>query len=115
MLAVAVDLLGVQSTAGRPKLLRRALDTAIDFVGPGFHVERFDPNGKPSALVAVVGAVRGSVARKDAPQVIEGDATAGESHVFWGVLRCVAADGQAQPPLRRCAEDGVRGGRRIWQ
>jgi len=50
-LAVAVDLLGVQSTADRPELLLRALDTVIDFVGPGFHVERFESNGKPSALV----------------------------------------------------------------
>ena len=50
-LAVAVDLLGVQSTADRPELLRRAVDTVIDFVGPGFRVERFDSNGKPSALV----------------------------------------------------------------
>jgi succinyl-diaminopimelate desuccinylase len=50
-LAVAVDLLGVQSTADRPELLRRAVDTVIDFIGPGFRVERFDSNGKPSALV----------------------------------------------------------------
>jgi len=50
-LAVAVDLLGVQSTADRPELLRRAVDSVLDFVGPGFHVERFESNGKPSALV----------------------------------------------------------------
>jgi succinyl-diaminopimelate desuccinylase len=50
-LAAAVELLGVQSTADRPELLGRALDTVLDFVGPGFRVERFESNGKPSALV----------------------------------------------------------------
>ena len=50
-LAAALDLLAVRSTADRPELLRRAVDTVIDFVGPDFHVERFDSNGKPSALV----------------------------------------------------------------
>jgi len=50
-LAVAVDLLGVQSTADRPELLRGAVDAVVDFVGPGFCVERFESNGKPSALV----------------------------------------------------------------
>ena len=50
-LAVAVDLLGVQSTADRPEMLRLAVDRVVDFVGPGFHVERFESNGKPSALV----------------------------------------------------------------
>jgi succinyl-diaminopimelate desuccinylase len=50
-LAVAVDLLGVQSTADRPELLREAVDRVVDFVGPDFHVERFESDGKPSALL----------------------------------------------------------------
>jgi len=50
-LAVAVDLLRVQSTADRPDLLQHAVDTVLDFIGPGFRVERFESNGKPSALV----------------------------------------------------------------
>jgi succinyl-diaminopimelate desuccinylase len=50
-LAAAVDLLAVQSTADRPDLLRRAVDSVVDFVGPGFRVERFDSGGKPSALL----------------------------------------------------------------
>ena len=48
---MAVDLLGVRSTADRPEMLRRAVDTVVDFVGPGFHVERFESKGKPSALL----------------------------------------------------------------
>ena len=52
-LAVAVELLAVQSTADQPELLLRAVDTVVDFVGPGFHVERFVSNGKPSALIYV--------------------------------------------------------------
>ena len=50
-LAAAVDLLGMQSTADRPDLLRRAVDRVVDFVGPGFHVERFESDGRPSALL----------------------------------------------------------------
>lgn len=50
-LGVAVDLLGVPSTADRPELLRRAVDFVVDFIGPGFRVERFESSGKPSALV----------------------------------------------------------------
>ncbi|MEU8266783.1 M20/M25/M40 family metallo-hydrolase [Sphaerisporangium sp. NPDC049002] len=50
-LAVAGELLAVPSTADRPDELRRALDLVIDFVGPGFTVERFESNGKPSALL----------------------------------------------------------------
>jgi succinyl-diaminopimelate desuccinylase len=50
-LAAAVELLGVQSTADRPELLLHAVETVLDFVGPGFRVERFESNGKPSALV----------------------------------------------------------------
>src|SRR5262249_38813921 len=31
--------------------LHRALDLVVDFVGPGFTVERFESGGKPSALL----------------------------------------------------------------
>jgi succinyl-diaminopimelate desuccinylase len=50
-LAVAVELLAVPSTADRPEQLRRAVESVVDFVGPGYSVERFESNGKPSALV----------------------------------------------------------------
>jgi succinyl-diaminopimelate desuccinylase len=50
-LALVVDLLAVKSTADRPEQLRRAVESVVDFVGPGFSVERFESNGKPSALV----------------------------------------------------------------
>ncbi len=50
-LATASQLLAVPSTADRPDDLHRALDLVLDFVGPGFTVERFESNGKPSALV----------------------------------------------------------------
>jgi succinyl-diaminopimelate desuccinylase len=50
-LATARELLAVPSTADRPGDLHRALDLVLDFVGPGFTVERFESNGKPSALV----------------------------------------------------------------
>ncbi|MEV7964446.1 M20/M25/M40 family metallo-hydrolase [Sphaerisporangium sp. NPDC088356] len=50
-LAVAEELLAVPSTADRPGDLHRALDLVLHFVGPGFTVERFESNGKPSALV----------------------------------------------------------------
>jgi succinyl-diaminopimelate desuccinylase len=50
-LAVADELLAVQSTADRPDLLLRAVDSVVDFVGPGFRVERFESRGKPSALI----------------------------------------------------------------
>jgi hypothetical protein len=49
-LAVAVELLAVPSTAERPEQLRRAVESVVDFVGPGFSVERFESNGKPSAV-----------------------------------------------------------------
>jgi succinyl-diaminopimelate desuccinylase len=52
-LATASELLSVQSTADRPDELSRALDFAVDFVGPGFTVERFESGGKPSALLYV--------------------------------------------------------------
>lgn len=39
------------STADRPEELAKALDFVIDFVGPGFTVERFSAGGKPSALL----------------------------------------------------------------
>jgi succinyl-diaminopimelate desuccinylase len=52
-LAAASELLAVQSTADRPTELNRALDFVVDFVGPGFTVERFESGGKPSALLYV--------------------------------------------------------------
>jgi succinyl-diaminopimelate desuccinylase len=45
------ELLAIPSTADRPDDLRRALDFVIDYVGPGFRVERFESGGKPSALL----------------------------------------------------------------
>jgi len=50
-LAAAGELLAVPSTADRPAELERALGLVLDFVGPGFTVERFASGGKPSALV----------------------------------------------------------------
>lgn len=50
-LAAARELLAVRSTADRPGDLRKALDLVMDFVGPGFTVERFESGGKPSALL----------------------------------------------------------------
>jgi len=51
----AADLIAVPSTADRPEELQRALDLALDVVGPGFAVERFSSRGKPSALVHLPG------------------------------------------------------------
>jgi succinyl-diaminopimelate desuccinylase len=50
-LAAACELLAVPSTADRPGDLNRALNFVLDFVGPGFTVERFESGGKPSALM----------------------------------------------------------------
>ena len=50
-LASAVELLALPSTAEQPERLGRAVEFVVDFVGPGFTVERFESNGKPSALV----------------------------------------------------------------
>jgi succinyl-diaminopimelate desuccinylase len=50
-LAAACELLAVPSTADRPAELRRALGFVVDFVGPGFTVERFESGGKPSVLI----------------------------------------------------------------
>ena len=50
-LAAACELLAVPSTADRPDDLHRALGFVVDFVGPGFTVERFESGGKPSALI----------------------------------------------------------------
>jgi succinyl-diaminopimelate desuccinylase len=50
-LAAACELLAVRSTTDRPGDLDRALGFVLDFVGPGFTVERFESGGKPSALV----------------------------------------------------------------
>jgi succinyl-diaminopimelate desuccinylase len=52
-LDVAIELLAVPSTADRPEQLRRTLDVMVDFVGPGFEVERFESRGKPSVLLRV--------------------------------------------------------------
>jgi succinyl-diaminopimelate desuccinylase len=51
LLREAKELLAIPSTADRPDELHRALEYVLDFVGPGFTVERFESNGKPSALV----------------------------------------------------------------
>lgn len=50
-LKVAVELLAVPSTADRPAQLRHAVESVVEFVGPGVCVEWFESNGKPSALV----------------------------------------------------------------
>jgi Acetylornithine deacetylase/Succinyl-diaminopimelate desuccinylase and related deacylases len=50
-LDVAESLIAIPSTADRPRELERALEFVLDFVGPGFTVERFESGGKPSALV----------------------------------------------------------------
>src|ERR1700722_7731566 len=50
-LAAASELLTVPSTTDRPNDLHRELGFVIDFVGPGFTVERFESGGKPSALI----------------------------------------------------------------
>lgn len=50
-LDAARELLCLHSTADRPAVLAEALDFVIDFVGPGFTVERFEDNGKQSALL----------------------------------------------------------------
>lgn len=50
-LPAARELLAIPSTADRPAELAKALDFVIDFVGPGFTVERFTSGGKPSALL----------------------------------------------------------------
>ncbi|CAM4216258.1 M20 family metallopeptidase [Kibdelosporangium persicum] len=51
LLAPATRLLSIPSTADRPAELHRALEFVLDFVGPGFTVERFESHGKPSALL----------------------------------------------------------------
>ena len=50
-LARACELLAIPSTSDRPAELLRALEFVLDFVGPGFTVERFSSGGKPSALL----------------------------------------------------------------
>ncbi|MCO8271411.1 M20/M25/M40 family metallo-hydrolase [Actinoplanes sp. TRM 88003] len=51
LLDQACELIAIPSTADRPQDLQRALDLVLAFVGPGFAVERFESNGKPSALI----------------------------------------------------------------
>ena len=81
-LAVAVELLAVPSTAERPEQLRRAVESVVDFVGPGFSVERFESNGKPSALVYAEG-YRGAT-RPDFRVILNGhlDVVPGEPGQF---------------------------------
>ena len=50
-LEAARGLLAIPSTADRPVELHQALEYVLDFVGPGFTVQRFESGGKPSALV----------------------------------------------------------------
>src|SRR5271167_2319981 len=55
-LAAACELLAMPSTSDRPAELERALDFVLAFVSapgpaPALTVERFESNGKPSALV----------------------------------------------------------------
>jgi len=56
LLGRAGELIAIPSTAERPDDLRRALALVLDVVGPGFEVDRFESNGKPSALVRTAGA-----------------------------------------------------------
>ncbi len=51
LLASAEALIAIRSTADRPGELHRALGLALDVVGPGFDIRRFESRGKPSALV----------------------------------------------------------------
>ncbi|MBG0567300.1 M20 family metallopeptidase [Actinoplanes aureus] len=53
LVAPAVELIGIRSTADRPDDLHRALGLVLELVGPGFEVRRFSSGGKPSALVSV--------------------------------------------------------------
>ncbi|GGP52637.1 M20 family metallopeptidase [Saccharothrix coeruleofusca] len=55
-LPLAEELLAIRSTADRPDDLHRALDFVLDVVGTGFAVERFESDGKPSALVHLGGS-----------------------------------------------------------
>jgi succinyl-diaminopimelate desuccinylase len=50
-LASAVELLAIPSTGDRPDQIRLAVQFVVDAVGPGFVVEWFESNGKPSALL----------------------------------------------------------------
>ena len=51
LVAPAVELIGIRSTADRRDQLHRALGLLLDLVGPGFEVRRFESRGKPSVLV----------------------------------------------------------------
>jgi succinyl-diaminopimelate desuccinylase len=81
-LAVAVELLAVQSTADRPEQLRRAVESVVDLVGPDVSVEWFQSNGKPSALV-YADAYRG-VPRPEFRVILNGhlDVVPGEPEQF---------------------------------
>ena len=56
-LDAAAALLSVESVSDRPDELARAVDLVLDFIGPGFSVERFEWADNPGALV-YHGAVR---------------------------------------------------------
>ena len=62
-LDAARGLLAIPSTADRPAELHRALEYVLEFVGPGFTVQRFESGGKPSALVYAPGPATASTAR----------------------------------------------------
>jgi succinyl-diaminopimelate desuccinylase len=51
LLDAATALIAIPSTADRPADLHRALDLVIGRAGPGLTVDRFEANGKPSALL----------------------------------------------------------------
>jgi succinyl-diaminopimelate desuccinylase len=50
-LAEVTELLAIESTADRSDELERALRFVVEYVGPGFSVDRFESNGRPSALI----------------------------------------------------------------
>jgi succinyl-diaminopimelate desuccinylase len=57
-LSSACALLAIPSTCCRPAELRRALDFVLDFVGPGFTVELFEPPDKPPSALLYLGTER---------------------------------------------------------
>ena len=82
-LTAAIDLLAVPSTADRPEQLGRAVESVIEFVGPGHRVERFESNGKPSALVYADG--HHGAGRPEFRVILNGhlDVVPGEPEQFW--------------------------------
>jgi succinyl-diaminopimelate desuccinylase len=97
-LAAAGELLAVPSTADRPAELERALGYVLDFVGPGFTVERFASGGKPSALVY----------RKDA-LVYRKDQDDDSERTYFRVILNAHLDVVPAPPEQfRPRRDGMR-------